>query len=143
MNRFNSLFNASQMTRNITPFAVAGGNNALGIASKGGLLSKLKGGNLSLSGILTNAQKTIGTVNQIIPLYNQIKPMVQNSKVLLNVAKGIKGDNNSKGLFNMKRRNRNYYTSYNNNPSTEATKNEEKREIKKENTNSPSKPYFL
>ncbi len=141
MNRFNSLFNVSQMTRGASPFAVAGGSSIGSTISRGGLLSKLGGGKMSLSGILTGAQKTIGTVNQIIPLYNQIKPMVQNSKVLLNVAKGIKGDGSSKGLFGLKKRNRSYY------PTTEEkiidVKQEEKKETKKENTNSPSKPYFL
>lgn len=140
MNRFNSLFNTMQMTRSISPFAVAGGSNIASSISKGGLLSKLGTGKMSLSGILTGAQKTIGTVNQIIPLYNQIKPMVQNSKVLLSVAKGIKGDGTSKGLFGLKKRNRNYYPT---NEEKIIDVREEKKEIKKENPNSPSKPFFI
>lgn len=141
MNRFNSLFNTMQMTRGASPFAIAGGSTINSAISRGGLLSKLGGGKMSLSGILTGAQKTIGTVNQIIPLYNQIKPMVQNSKVLLNVAKGIKGDGTSKGLFGLRKRNRNYYP--NNDEKTIDIKQEERKEIKKENQNSPSKPYFI
>ncbi len=141
MNRFNSLFNTMQMTRGASPFAVAGGSSISSTVPRAGLLSKLGGGKMSLSGILTGAQKTIGTVNQIIPLYNQIKPMVQNSKVLLNVAKGIKGDGSSKGLFGLKKKNRNNY--YQANEERIIDIKQEEKEIKKENPNSPSKPYFL
>lgn len=136
MNRFNTM----NMIRNTSPFAIAGGSS-IGSVSRGGLLSKLGTGKMSLSSILTNAQKTIGTVNQIIPLYNQIKPMVQNSKTLLNVAKSIKGDSTSKGLFSLNKRNRRYTTMNNQQPISVNIKKENKK-IKKENSSSPSKPYF-
>jgi len=95
---------------------------------------------MTLSGILTGAQKTIGTVNQIVPLYNQIKPMFQNSKILLNVARGLKGDNNSRSLFRNKR-NRNIYQQNTININPQPIKEEIKKE-EKNKENSPSKPFF-
>ena len=144
MNNYNPFFNTMNMTRNVSPFATAGSSSLNSIsqtARTGGLFSRIGGSKLSLSGILNGAQKTIGTVNQIVPLYNQVKPMLQNSKVLLSVAKGLKGDNpSSRGPFRKKRRNYNYQ-----NP-IDIKQKTVKQEIKKEekpNGNSPSKPYFM
>lgn len=131
------------MTRSISPFATAGSSaiNGLSQATRsGGIFSKIGGSKITLSGILNGAQKTIGTVNQIVPLYNQVKPMFQNSKILLNVAKGLKGDNtSSRGLFRNKKRNYNYQETININQ--EPTKKEIKKEEKPTGA-SPSKPYF-
>ena len=131
------------MTRSVSPFATAGSSAMNGIsqaARTGGLFSRLGGSKLTLSGILNGAQKTIGTVNQIVPLYNQIKPMFQNSKILLNVAKGLNGDNtSSRGLFRNRRKTYNYNTNIN-------IKQEVVEEINKEDKptgNIPSKPYFI
>lgn len=148
MNNYNPLFNTMNMTRNISPFATAGSSaiNTISQATRGGLLSKIGTSKITLSGILNNAQKTIGTVNQIVPLYNQVKPLFQNSKILLNVAKSIKGDGSqSKGLFRSKRKN---YTHYE--PTTNQKKEideniidiKEKKDSKK-NENTPSKPFFI
>ena len=130
------------MTRGISPFATAGSSAINGIsqtARTGGLFSRIGGSKMTLSGILSGAQKTIGTVNQIVPLYNQVKPMFQNSKILLNVAKGLKGDNSSRGNFKNKRRN---YNSQNVvNIKQEPIKEEIKQEEKPSGI-SPSKPYF-
>ena len=143
MNNYNPFFNTMNMTRSVSPFATAGSSAMNGIsqaARTGGLFYRLGGSKLTLSGILNGAQKTIGTVNQIVPLYNQVKPMFQNSKILLNVAKGLKGDNtSSRGLFRSKRRNYRYE-----NP-IDIKQEPIKEEIKKEekpNYNSPSKPFF-
>ncbi len=146
MNNYNPFFNSLNMTRSISPFATTASSfisNATQGARSTGLLSKLSTSKFSLSGILNGAQKTIGTVNQIVPLYNQIKPMVQNSKVLLNVAKSLKStDNstNSRGLF-PKRRNRPMYNQQHSN-----IVEQEKETIKKEEKfieNTPSKPFFI
>lgn len=143
MNNYNPFFNPMNMTRSVSPFATAGSSaiNSISQATKtGGLFSRLGGSKLTLSGILNGAQKTIGTVNQIVPLYNQVKPMFQNSKILLNVAKGLKGNNtSSRGSFRNKRRNYHYE-----NP-IDIKQEQFKEEIKKEekpNSNSPSKPFF-
>lgn len=47
----------------------------------------------SLSSIINGAQKGINTLNQIIPLYNQVKPLVQNGKQMFNIFKNIKKTN--------------------------------------------------
>ena len=111
MNNYNPYFNPISMTRGISPFATAGSsalNNISQATRTGGLFSKIGGSKMTLSGILSGAQKTIGTVNQIVPLYNQVKPMFQNSKILLNVVKGLKGDSTTtKNIYRNKRRNLN------------------------------------
>lgn len=143
MNNYNPFFNTINMTRNASPFATAGSSAISGIsqaARTGGLFSRIATSKMSLSEILNGAQKTIGTVNQIVPLYNQVKPMLQNSKILLNVAKGLKdGNSSSKSLFRHKRRNYNYQKTVD--ISKETVKEETKKE-EKPNGNSPSKPYF-
>lgn len=144
MRNFNPLFNSLNMTRSTSPFVAAGSSiSTRAIPSSGGLMSKLGGGKFTLSGMLNGVQKAIGTVNQIVPIYNQIKPMIQNSKVLLNVAKGIKGDGSTsqRGLFASRRKNRYMWQ-----PSTNFEQKENKLEETTkdiQNNNSPSKPFFV
>lgn len=144
MNNFNPYFNSLNMTRSISPFATAGSSAINGIsqvARNGGIFSKTVGSKISLSGILNGAQKTIGTVNQIVPLYNQIKPMFQNSKVLLSIVKGLKGNGNTIDRKQFKtRRNNQMYNQDIININTKPKKQETKKEEVKENT--PSKPFF-
>ena len=142
MNNYAPYFNAMNMTRSVSPFATAGSSaiNSFSQAAKtGGLFSKIGGSKITLSGILTGAQKTIGTVNQIVPLYNQVKPMFQNSKILLNIAKGLKGDGNSNKNFTRNRRNYNYQKPID--VKVEPIKEEIKKEDKPTGS-SPSKPFF-
>lgn len=139
MNHFNPLFNSTSFARNTIPFATAGSSFTTKATST--FLSRNSINKVTLSSLLNGAQKTIGTVNQIVPLYNQVKPMVQNSKVLLNVAKGLKFTNKNKR--NYRNNNRNY--------SNETIDIKIKEEIKKEpventtkpKTTGPSKPFFL
>lgn len=147
MNNYNPLFNTMNMTRMASPFQVVGSSatNALSQATRNSLFSKIGGSKMTLSGILNGAQKTIGTVNQVIPLYNQVKPLFQNSKILLNVAKGIKG-NNKDGLFNSRRK-----SNFTKQPITqdESTNKQEeniidvKEATTKKTNNQPSQPFFL
>jgi len=147
MNNYNPMFNTMNMTRGFSPFATAGSSamNTLSNASRSGLFSKIGGSKITLSGILNGAQKTIGTVNQIVPLYNQVKPLFQNSKVLLNVAKAVRGNNNeSRGLFTPKRKRQPIYKEPVIND-IKIDKNEETITIKEETNesqNTPSKPFF-
>lgn len=137
MNNFNPYLNTLNMSRNISPFQVAG-SSFVNNATTRGLFSRIGASKVTLSGILNGAQKTIGTVNQIIPLYNQVKPMFQNSKILLNVARGLKGDT-TRNKFNQRNRPMNYDNTINVTPI-----NKEENKIKEEPTNdSPSKPYFI
>lgn len=137
MRTFNPMFNTLNMTRNITPFATAGSSIASSTFRNSGFLSRGIGSKITLSGILTGAQKTIGTVNQIVPLYNQVKPMFENSKVLLNVIKGFKGTETSKNRLN--KRNQTYFQ--NNTIDITPIKKEENK--KKADGNLPSKPFFV
>ena len=144
MNNFNPYFNSINMTRSVSPFATAGSSFLTGAtqaARNGRVFSRLGSSKITLSGILNGAQKTIGTVNQIVPLYNQVKPMFQNSKILLNIARGLKANenNNSKKFFGSKRKNKIIYEQNSTNINQEITK-EKKVEHKNENT--PSKPFF-
>ena len=131
MRNFNPMFNTLNMTRGVSPFATAGSSFAFQNASRG-IFSKLGSSKLTLSGILNGAQKTIGTVNQIVPLYNQIKPIVQNSKTILNVVKGIRGKPRTQ------RQNINKPISKN-----IVDVKEEKKEEKETNVSSPSNPFFI
>ena len=56
----------------------------LGSATKAGssIFSKI-----NLSSLLSNAQKTLGVVNQAIPLYYQVKPVFKNLKALSKIGK--------------------------------------------------------
>ena len=42
---------------------------------------------INLSSLLSNAQKTLGVVNQAIPLYYQVKPVFKNLKALGKIGK--------------------------------------------------------
>ena len=138
MNNFNSFFNSQNIIRGASPFATAGASFT-SRATTSGILSNIGRNKITLSGILNGAQKTIGTVNQVVPLYNQIKPMIQNSKVILNVFKGFKTNTPST------RRRQQYF---NNNVPVDVTPKKEKipKEEKKEeppNGNTPSQPFFI
>lgn len=52
---------------------------------------------LSLSKILSGLSKGLGIVNQAIPIYKEVKPMVSNARKVLSVVKEInKPSNNTK-----------------------------------------------
>jgi hypothetical protein len=54
-----------------------GFSNVGSISKTGGFLSKIKWGS-----ILSNTQKTLNVVNQAIPLYKEVKPMINNFRAL-------------------------------------------------------------
>lgn len=76
--------------------------------SKGGLLSRLFGGaratsaiggamNTARSGInwgtiLNNTQKSLGIINQAIPIVYQVKPIINNAKTMFRIAGAVKDD---------------------------------------------------
>lgn len=68
---------------------------------KFGLLSSLK--NINWSTFLGNAQKTLGVINQAIPIIYQVKPIVNNAKTVFKIANSLKDNNEivtSKGNVN-------------------------------------------
>lgn len=134
MRNFNPIFNSINATRNITPFASAG-SSFVNRTATNGLFARSLTNRFSLSSMLTGAQKTIGTINQIVPIYNQVKPMISNSKALINIANNFRKTN-----FKSKR--------YSNATTIDITPKETKikedtqnKTIKKEG-NIPSKPFF-
>lgn len=60
-------------------------------ASKGvlsGILGGIKG--TSWSGILSNVQKTLGIVNQAIPMVKQVSPIINNAKTMFKIMNEFK-----------------------------------------------------
>ena len=43
--------------------------------------------------ILDGTQKTLGVINQAIPIIYQVKPIVSNAKSIFNIANSLKNDN--------------------------------------------------
>ena len=79
MNYYMPYFN---MAPNVIPSTIGRG------ASKG-LFSKLLSG-LNWSSILNNTQKTLGIVNQAIPMVKQISPVMKNAKTMFRVMNEFK-----------------------------------------------------
>ena len=86
------MFRNSLFTNSI-PFNVPNMANNLNTFSNVSKITKTLP-KFSFSGILDNASRTVNTINQIIPLYNQVKPMVSNAKTALNIFKNVKNINN-------------------------------------------------
>ena len=59
--------------------------------SKGGFLGSFK--RFNFSGFLDGAQKTLGLVNQTIPLIYQVKPIISNARTMFRIADVVKNDN--------------------------------------------------
>lgn len=62
----------------------------LNTTTSSGILSRLLGKNLNLSNILNNTQKTLGIVNQAIPMFKQVSPIVKNAKTMFKVMNEFK-----------------------------------------------------
>ena len=103
------------------------------MAPRTGILSSLLGGTrgigtatgasrITFSSILNGTSKTLGVINQAIPVFYQVKPIWNNAKTMFRVAKEINSSN--KTTTNQKKE-----VITNNN------------ETKKENSNSPT--FFL
>lgn len=94
-NNYGNLFNINQ-TRNaggllsrILP-GLGGAGSALsstpGIASS---IASTGSSGITFSGILNGASKTLGVINQAIPVITQFKPVWNNAKTMLRMAKAI------------------------------------------------------
>jgi hypothetical protein len=59
-------------------------------AAKTGLLSGLFKGGLNWGSILTNTQKTLGIVNQAIPVFKQAAPVFKNAKTMFAIMNEFK-----------------------------------------------------
>lgn len=50
---------------------------------------------INWGGILEGTQKTLGVINQAIPVVYQIKPIFNNAKTMFRIADSIRGSDNS------------------------------------------------
>lgn len=74
------------------PFAVPYGGMAMG-ARTGGLFRGLGGlKSINWQGLLSNTSRTLGVINQAVPLVKQIGPMYNNMKSMLKVASLFKDE---------------------------------------------------
>ncbi|HIT22258.1 MAG TPA: hypothetical protein IAB56_04750 [Candidatus Scybalousia intestinigallinarum] len=66
--------------------------------ASGGLFSKglLKGA--SWSSFLTTAGKTLNVINQAIPVFYQVRPIIQNAKTMFRVLGAVKGSDRSQKI---------------------------------------------
>ena len=82
-------------TSTITPMGVRTAGMAM--PKTGSLLSGgISTSKITFSGILNGASKTLGVINQAIPVFYQVKPMWNNAKTMFRVVKEInKSDNNT------------------------------------------------
>ena len=67
-------------------------NTASSLGKAGGIGSLFK--KFSLSGFLSGASKTLNVVNQAIPIYYQVKPMITNAKTMFRVMNAVKSSDN-------------------------------------------------
>ncbi|MEG0026234.1 MAG: VrrA/YqfQ family protein [Bacilli bacterium] len=56
----------------------------------GGLLKSIFGKGFSFSSILTNTQRTLGIINQVIPVVKQVSPVFNNAKTMFKVMNEFK-----------------------------------------------------
>ena len=89
ISRFNPAFASSRSLISPLPrigSLLSGGTRALGPAST--LINSGTGAaKLSFSSILSGAGKTLGVINQAIPVFYQVKPLFKNAKTILRVFK--------------------------------------------------------
>lgn len=87
--------NVSYVPRNpgILGSLLGGRSAASGISAAG--TSKV-----TFSGILNGASKTLGVINQAIPVFYQVKPIINNAKTMFRVAKEINSSNNTNNIVN-------------------------------------------
>ena len=98
-NMFGSaLGGASRMAGgNMLGGALGGASRMAGGAMRGGLFGRLGGiasaiRGVNWGGFINNASKTIGVINQTIPLVKQVGPVMNNMKSMLRVASAFKDE---------------------------------------------------
>ena len=108
--------------------------------AKPGLLSRLFGGAGALRGatsginwgtLLSNTQKSLGIINQAIPLVYQVKPIISNAKTMFKIADALKGDKKNSTSNNNSRNNTN------NSINNSNKKVENKKDTGSSNSNKP------
>lgn len=74
-----------------------GSATGTGILGKSGGLAGFKGllSKFSFSGFLNSASKTLNVVNQAIPIYYQVRPMINNAKTMFRIMGAVKDDSST------------------------------------------------
>ncbi len=68
-----------------------------GLASRSAPLASAAsaGSKITFSGILNGASKTLGVINQAIPVFYQVKPIWNNAKTMFRVARAVNDNTNN------------------------------------------------
>lgn len=77
------------MMRSPSFLSVPHGQVSRGLFSSLGASAGASAGKLTLSKVLNGTENLIATVNQVIPIYQQVKPLWDNSKILKNAVKKV------------------------------------------------------
>ena len=59
-------------------------------AASTGILSRIFGNGINMSSILSGTQKTLGIVNQAIPIVKQMSPVMKNAKTMFKIMNEFK-----------------------------------------------------
>lgn len=73
-----------------------------------------KASTFTFSGLLNGASKTLGVINQAIPIFYQVKPIINNAKTMYRVAKEINSNDRKSTSTNSSNNNSNNNTKTNN-----------------------------
>ena len=86
--------NLHQHTRGLAnTMAPRSSGGLLGLGSNAGTgLARTGLSGINWSGLFGNAQKALGFINQTLPVYNQVKPVVNNARTMFRVMKAMKDD---------------------------------------------------
>lgn len=85
-----NLMNGLGSMRNVSNLSRAA---SLGNTGAGGLRGLL--GKFSFSSFLNGASKTLNVVNQAIPIFYQVKPMINNAKTMFRIMGAVKDDDSN------------------------------------------------
>ena len=109
------------------------------IAKNGGLFSKFGGlKSINWQGLLNNTSRTLGVINQAIPLVKQVGPMYNNMKSMLKIASLFKDESEP-----VSKKNNTKVNSTNTNNNTNVSVNNEEKEKTIINNYSNSPNFFI
>lgn len=108
-----------------------GYTSPISTATNRGIFNSLLGGvkSMNWSGILSNIQKTLGIVNQAIPMVKQVSPIMQNARTMFKIMNEFKKVDSP--------------VSNKNNVQTEKSTEIKNEEIAKETTTNINQPTFF
>ncbi len=95
------VMNSIPVARSVSPLTRLGnlfrGGGALGSSAGSAIGTAASAGRtgITFSGILNGASKTLGVINQAIPVFYQVKPIWNNAKTMFRVMKEVNSDSKS------------------------------------------------